>query len=485
MKKGKIVLNFKSHKYDKYIDFTNKNILGYSIDELEQKYGMPLHILFGKKIEENIMEFRNALNNNYTNSKICFAVKSSCSIGVLRIINKLGCGVDVSSYNEFKFAEIAEIPYDRMVFNGNCKTDEIIELAITKDILINVDSVYEFERILEISKNINKKAKVLIRLSGLKVDKATDECIYTSGEWTKFGINYLEAKELLTNNSVYHQYIDVYGFQVHIGSQIGYYEAYINAIEKIVKLSEELAHIGNFMRIINIGGGFPINYVDKVEWEQFQKSMAYKGEENSNCFIWKNEKADYKVNELFYTDYEKSKMLEKVLNTYINYKDSSKKIKDVLKEIGEPELIIEPGRSIVGDAGITIAKVNGIKKVNGNNLLVVEMGNVNYAGSVIHNLFNCWDLFKDYSNVDSNEEFSAFICGNLCYNGDMISNYKIKFDREPKRGEYVITYDVGGTESHFFASNANMNPIPSRLLINDKNDIEILKSRQTLEDLMK
>lgn len=476
--------HYKRNDYCEYLNYSDKSICGHSMESLELQYGLPLHILFGEKIENNLVSYKKVFEQYYPKGEIYYAAKSYCSVEVLNIVKQLGCGVDVSSYNELQIAEKAGIAYDKLVLNGNAKSDELIHYAIEHNILFIIDSIYEYNQVYEISKKMNKKANCLLRISGFGTNNETDECILTSGEWTKFGIQYEEAYDFLENHR-FHDEVDILGFHVHIGSQIGSCLPYLQVLEKIFILAEVLKHNGISLRMLDIGGGFPISYLNKNDWTSFLERMNYcsKYDSNSESFVWKNNKEDYVISEQFFAEYAKSEMLAKILTSQISVNEKLMTTTEALQYFGEPILLVEPGRSIVGDAGITIVKVNGVKQILNNNLLVLEMGVVNYAGSVIHNLVNKWDILEEKECV-KDDSFETYICGNLCYNGDMISRYKVPFFREPERGEHLIIYDTGSTESHFFASNANMNPIPTRLLIDKNANISLVKQRQKLDEIV-
>jgi diaminopimelate decarboxylase len=487
-------MNYKEREYSPYIDYANETVCSYQVAQLLRKYGDPLHILFEEKMCENIDDFQKLLQKRYRNSQIMFAVKSYCSHRTLDILKAKCLGVDVCSSNELSLARQKRFTNSNIVINGNAKTDLLLKEGILRGVLLIADSLYELDCIADIAKCQQKKAQVLIRLSGFSANSGTDDCISTACQWTKFGVDIHHMQTIIEQVDTYQSNIDICGFHIHVGSQITESSVFLRTIEEFVSAVNQFVSAGHTVKILNIGGGFPLSYVNKSDWEYFlQKVRAeISGEYEEGHFVWNHDVQDFHmangnliVSEAFYSTYPKQYMLDKLLNDPIKINQSGQigSFIDWLTDIGFPRLYIEPGRSIVGDAGITISTVNGIKEVCGQPLLVLNMGCVNYAGSVIHKLYNKWGILNQCYLHDS-KPFSAFICGNLCYNGDIISKYKIDFQRKPKRGDVLITYDTGATESHFFASHANLYPIPTRLVMNTEKGIHIAKKKQKLHEIV-
>ncbi|MBC2581088.1 alanine racemase [Clostridium sp. DJ247] len=487
--------------YNDFIDTSKAEVVigGYPLTWWIKNYGLPLHMNYEPIIRKNIVAFKNVFSSYYPEGKIRYAAKAYCHPSVFKIIKEEEIGVDVCSYNELRAALESGILTKEINLNGNSKEDFLIEQAIDLDILLTADSIEELELISKMALNMGKKASVLIRVSSFDTDSATDECILTSGVWTKFGVSSEVVKNLIMNLDIYPG-LTLCGFHMHIGSQIANKEIFLYALGILIELGHMLKNNGYECKFLNIGGGFPLSYMSEVKWNDMLNRVkggivTAKNGDFSKLYVWNNESTGYTTDyndianfnewkgEMFYSPYPKEKMLEAILRGIVVV--NGKKINTVkaLEELGRPEFLIEPGRSIVGDAGITLARVNNVKKIAfGHNLLVLEMGVVNYAGSVIHKLLNRWAIINDYNQVEDNP-FEAFVCGNLCYNGDIIAKYKIQLQRTPKRGDVIAIYDTGGTESHFFASNANSYPCPSRILVDENGIITVTKRRQTYEDI--
>jgi diaminopimelate decarboxylase len=487
--------------YNNFIVFTGMDTLiserplSWWLSEFE----LPLHINFESIIRKNIRAFKSVFSTYYPKGEIRYAAKTYCHPSLFRIIREEGAGVDASSFNELRAVLESGILPKRINLNGNSKEDFLIEKAIDKEILIISDSVEELQIISKLAAAKGKKAQVLIRVSGFDIANVTDEVIFTSGVWTKFGIS-REIVEFLIDNLERFPGVELCGFHMHIGSQIVEKENFLYALGILIELGHKLKNSGQECKIINMGGGFPLSYVNKTEWNNImsrvKEGMLYaKKRDYSKLYVWNNEYTGYIVGEngdinfdewrgeAFYSFYSKEKMLAAILNGMVKVEGARFNTVKALEKLGCPQLFIEPGRSIVGDAGVTLARVNHVKKMAfGHNLLVLEMGAVNYAGSVIHKLLNHWTIINDNMHVVDNP-FEAFACGNLCYNGDIISKYKIRLQRAPQRGDIVLIYDTGGTESHFFSSNANSYPRPSRVMVDEQGNIIVTKRRETYEEI--
>jgi diaminopimelate decarboxylase len=296
--------------------------------------------------------------------------------------------------------------------------------------------------------------------------------------------------------------VTLIGFHTHIGSQIGKVEPYLSVMGKIIEVATLLQQTGRRCEVINIGGGFPVCYVDRSMWDKITGRIkegfvkAQKGD-SSRIFVWHDglagfaNEGDERVHldrwtgERFYTDYPKEKMLEALLTGTISVNGKDVNTVAALKELGEPMLTIEPGRSIVEDSGVTLAKVGVVKKVaDYHNLVNLEMGVTSQGEALIEKPVKKWEIANDYLRSDS-EEFEAFIGGNLCFSGDMISKYKVFLQRKPVRGDVIIIHNTGAYTSSLFAANSNAFPRPERVLVEKKGKTFTLKHRDKYKEIVK
>jgi diaminopimelate decarboxylase len=145
--------------------------------------------------------------------------------------------------------------------------------------------------------------------------------------------------------------------------------------------------------------------------------------------------------------------------------------------------VIEPGRSLIGDSAVTLAKVSQVRKIEGyHNLLTLEMG-VNSFGEAMGLMpVQRWEIINEYDRKDP-EPFEAFVAGNLCFSGDMLARYKVSLQRKPIRGDVVLIRDTGAYSPNFFASNSNSFPRPARVLVDDDGRLTVMRKRDTYEEI--
>ena len=282
-------------------------IEGVIVEKIAKKYDTPTYCYSYKKIKENINNFKK--NFRSLSPLICFAVKSNTNINLIKEIKKFGLGADVVSIGELMIALKAGIKPKKIVFSGVGKTSKEIAYAIDKNILlINAESESEIKEIERIAKFKNKKVKVGIRLNP-NTDAKTLNQISTGKKENKFGVNSKIFYELVKycKNS---KNIDLKCLSVHIGSQILDHKPYEKMLKVINKIIDKTKY---YFEFIDLGGGMGISYDDK---------------------------------------YKK-----------LNYDRYNSAIKKFLKD-KKTKIIFEPGRSIIGNAGILISKIIYIKKNN-------------------------------------------------------------------------------------------------------------------------
>jgi diaminopimelate decarboxylase len=447
-------------------------------------YSLPLHINFEKIIRKNLNDFKKVMNQNYSKGIVCFSVKTYPHKEILKIVSSEGVGADVVSDNELKACLESGISKEKLVLNGNVKEDELIEKAIMDDIVIISDNIEDLKIINSIAKKLQKKANLLLRLSGFNLGEVSKESVFTSGLWTKFGENIENIdflKDLICQNSL----INFLGFQTHIGTQIIELKTYLTVIEKMIELSLKLQEKNIKISMINIGGGFPVeylnldqkNYMDERIKEGYNSSL--KGN-NKEIFSWGNAKP---CKNIFYTKYPKSKMLDKIFSSVLTINREKFTLKKALGLIGDPYFVVEPGRAIVADSGITMAKVSYTRIVANNHQLI----NVNFAGSnMVESLFypnmKKWIIVNQHKLCDK-APYEAFVAGNLCFTGDMLAKYKVILQRKPLREDILLIFDTGGTGQHFLAATPNSFARPARLLVFENGNVVTLKKRDSYEDI--
>ena len=205
--------------------------------------------------------------------EILYAVKSCGFPEIIRIAAKAGAGADVASEFELATALEAGVPPEKLVIHGNAKSDAYLELSVALGALIAANHHTELDRIEAAAKKQRKTAPVLLRLSGFDLGPVTAKGIFTAGIWCKFGEPVAHVPSLLTTFKKW-PHIDLIGFHVHIGSQITEVEPYQVVLGRMAELAGQYQEIvGRPVRILNLGGGFPVSYLGRRTWNKLLKDI--------------------------------------------------------------------------------------------------------------------------------------------------------------------------------------------------------------------
>lgn len=468
-------------------------IAGKPYDYWTKKFGLPLHINFESAIIENIREFKRIFAANYTNGKVCFSLKTYPHPRTALLAAKENIGVDVVSTNELRCALEAGIEHDMIDLNGNAKTHGIIKQAVENHITIVADNIADFKIIAQVADKLKITAAVLLRVSGFPVEGATDDSVLTANEWTKFGENLKNIPDFIKTIDRY-KYVNFLGFHTHIGTQITDLEVFLTVMKELLRISLHLKETGHECKALSIGGGFPIRYVSEQEWDVIGERIKEGIKDPSKAVIWRASSGGFKkqsdgtydftrwCGEQFYTKYPKAEMLEQLLKAVINFNGTQMTITKALEALGSPRFVIEPGRGIVADTGITIMRAAYTRQVVGHNLLNTFMGATSLGESLFYPNLKKWLILNDHKKI-AKKPYECFIAGNLCFSGDMLSKYKVFLQRQPKYKDTLMVYDTGGTGQHFTASNANSFARTTRVLIAPDGSYTITKQRDTFEEI--
>ena len=387
---------------------------------LAKKYSTPLYCYSFDRIKDNIQSFKNTFKT--INPLICFAVKANPNKILLTEISKLGLGADVVSGGELMKALKSGIKPNKIVFSGVGKTSEELKYAISKKILlINAESKSEILEIERIAKNKKKKINIGIRINP-NTDAKTLSQISTGKKENKFGI----SEEMTLNLIKYinsSKNLSLKCLSVHIGSQILDHRPY----EKTLKVLDKILKKTKFsFEYIDLGGGMGIDYDNKNKKLNLKKY----------CFT-----------------------IKKFLRRY------------------KSKIIFEPGRSIIGDAGILISKVIYIKKGSRKDFIILDAAMNDLIRPALYNAkHRIIPVKKSKIKSKKNYEF----VGPICESTDKFLTTK-KFQKL-KEKELIIICDVGAYGMSL-SSNYNVRPKPAEVLIK-KSKIITINKRQNLRDLM-
>ena len=398
----------------------NFSIDGFKTNILAKKYSTPIYCYSFNKIKENIKEFENNFKN--INPIICFSVKSNSNKQILREIGKLELGADVVSLGELMKALNSGIKPNKIVFSGVGKTSKEINYAIEKKILlINAESKSEILEIEKIAKIKKKKVDIGIRLNP-NTDPKTLSQISTGKKENKFGVSektFLNLVKYLKKS----KNVNLKCLSVHIGSQILNNKPY----EKMLKVLDKIIKKSNFhFEYIDLGGGMGI-------------------------------------------DYKKG-------NRKLNLKKYSLKIKK-FKDKHNSKIIFEPGRSIIGNAGILISRIIYIKEGYKKNFVIIDAAMNDLIRPALYNVEH--RIIPAKKNKLKSKKAYEFV-GPICESTDKFSTIK-KFQKLREK-DLIIICDVGAYGMSL-SSNYNLRPKPIELLIKNSK-IQIINKRQSLKELI-
>ena len=412
----------------------NLTIGGCDMVDLAQKYGTPLYVIDEQTIRSICQDYKKAFSK-YKKINMMYASKALCNSAVSRIIASEGFGFDVVSGGEIYTLYKAGIDMSKVLFNGNNKTPEEIELAIKYGVgRFSIDNFYEVKLISEISKKYNKTVNALLRITP-GIECHTHKYIQTGQLDCKFGFDLSQIDSIIEHILNVDKNIIIRGLHAHIGSQIFETKCYYDEVEVLVK---EVARIDEKFGIkldeMNIGGGLGVKYVESDNPPSVQDI------------------ADVIIKSL-------TENIEK-------YK------------INKPTIYLEPGRSIISTSGVTLYTVGSSKQVpNMTKYISVDGGMADNPRPSMYQAEYLAELVTSHSERDTEV---VTIAGKFCESGDILIN-GIELP-SLKAGDVLCVYNTGAY-NYSMASNYNRAVKPAMVLVNNCQS-DIIVYRETLEDLV-
>ena len=416
----------------------NLQFAGRDTVELAQKYGTPLMLFDEQKLRERMRTYINAIKQNFTpNSFPLYASKAFCCKRIYQIAQEEGMGTDIVSSGELYTAKMAGFDMQKAYFHGNNKTDKDIEFAFDCGLgYFIADNREEIDAIQAEAQKRGVKQKVLLRLSP-GIDSHTFEAVVTGRVDSKFGtaIATGQADEIIAYTLTKSNII-LEGLHCHIGSQIFDIKPFCDTADLMI---DYLAHLdkklGYKAKKLNLGGGFGVKYTTS------------------------DPEIDY------------AKNIKEIANHV--------KAKCAQNNIEMPDIIMEPGRSLVADSGMTLYTVGSVKEITGyKNYVSIDGGmtdNPRYA------LYNSPYTVFVANRMAEKADYVCTIGGRCCESGDMIQE-NVTIPR-PVRGD-ILAVAVTGAYNYSMASNYNKVPRPEVIFVNGEKDYIAIK-RETFADLMK
>ncbi|MFD3156339.1 diaminopimelate decarboxylase [Haloimpatiens sp. FM7330] len=413
------------------------HIGGQNAVDLANEYGTPLYVIDEKLVRQNCRRYINSFKGLKGKNKVAYAGKAFLPKAMCQIINEEGLNLDVVSGGELYTAYKSNFPMERVIFHGNNKTVEEIKMGLNLGVgTFVVDSLYEIEKINEIGKQKSKKQKILMRITP-GIEAHTHDYIKTGQIDSKFGFTMVENSILeMIKKVISFENINLIGFHCHIGSQIFDIEPYEDCAEIMMDLIKRVKDELNYeIKELDLGGGFGI----------------------------------------YYSKGDKPKEIEEYCEVILN------KIEVKCKELNmeEPKLTIEPGRSIIGNAGTTLYKIGAIKEIpNVRKYVAVDGGMTdNIRPALYKSQYECC-IANNFKNINNKE---VTICGKCCESGDiLIEDTNIS---EAKSDDILA---VSSTGAYCYSMSNNYNKIPKAAVALVKDgESKIICKRQTYEDIIK
>ena len=391
-----------------------------SLKDITKKFGTPVYVYSANKLEENL---NNYLSSVRKEDKVCYSVKSNSNIHILSLLSALGSGFDVVSGNELRRClEAGANPQD-IVFSGVGKSKEEIKLAINTGIFsINIESEEELERIIKISKDLKKQAECFIRINP-DLSSESHPYIQTGLKTSKFGV-LKEKVDSMARKASESGSVNLKGLASHVGSQIFDRELIIENLNLLIEISTDLTEQGHDLEYLDLGGGFGISYQEEEELE-----------------------------------------IDEVLPEIIS----------ILGPLNL-NLILEPGRSISGNAGVLLSKVEYLKTTSDMNFAVIDSG---MNDLLRPSLYEAWHDISVIENKDK-KELLYKVVGPVCESGDTFGEERLLSLDE----DSIVAIHDTGAYGHVMSSNYNSRLKPPEILIKDE-DVKVIRKRETFDDLLR
>jgi diaminopimelate decarboxylase len=394
------------------------------LSRIVKEVGSPCYVYSHRTLVRHFRAYDDAFKN--IPHIVAFAMKSNSNLAILRLMAKEGSGVDIVSGGELYRAMKAGVPASKIVFAGVGKTPEEIRDALKADILMfNVESPAELQAINDVAASMGMKARVALRINP-DIDPKTHPYISTGLKKSKFGIAAERAIEEFKAASALN-HIEVVGVHKHIGSQLTEVTPFVEALKKVLGLVQALKEQGIDVHYINIGGGLGITYSDE---------------------------------------------------TPPHPKDLAEAISPLVRDL-KCVLIMEPGRVIVGNAGVLVTKVLYTKEGEAKRFLIVDAAMNDLIRPSLYGAYH--DIRPLYENTTHAPRHIVDVVGPVCESGDFLA--KDRHMPEMKVGELMAVMSAGAY-GFVMSSNYNSRPRVPEILVSE-GQIHVIRARETYDDLIR
>jgi diaminopimelate decarboxylase len=405
-----------------YFDYREGRLYGEGVElnAVAERFGTPCYVYSRATIERHWRAFDNALAGQ--KHLVCYAVKANSNIAVLNLMARLGSGFDIVSIGELERVLKAGGDPARVVFSGVAKREDEMRRALEVGIkCFNVESIAELQRLNTVAGEIGMRAPVSIRVNP-DVDARTHPYISTGLKENKFGI---ETEQAL---AVYQQaaampHLRVVGVDCHIGSQLTEVAPFVDALERVLLLVRQLREAGIAIEHLDVGGGLGIRYRDETPPEPAEYAAAIRDRVND----------------------------------------------------ADIELLIEPGRAIVGNAGVLLTRVEYLKRTGQKNFAIVDAA---MNDLLRPSLYSAWQAIIPLQQRNDVEAQEYDIVGPVCETGDFLGKSRTL---ALEAGDLLVVRSAGAY-GFSMSSNYNSRPRPAEVMVDGEN-VHLIRRRETLDEL--
>jgi diaminopimelate decarboxylase len=405
------------------------------LSDLAQTYGTPLYVYSQTTVLDHFNRLSAALAP--LDHEVCYAVKANSNLSLLRMLAEAGAGFDIVSGGElYRVTQSGGNPA-RCTFAGVGKTEDEIAYALYNDIYcFNIESEPELLAINRVAAGLHKRAPIAVRLNP-DVDAKTHHYISTGKKQNKFGIGLDQAEEVYALAAKL-DHIVIRGAQIHIGSQITTSEPFADAIQKLVPLLRSLKDRFG-LEFFSVGGGLGIVY---------RNSFA------SGAAEW----------------WERTEISTMTIADYANA------IVPLLQPLGL-RILVEPGRLLVGNAGILLTRVLYLKHAGEKNFVIIDAGMNDLIRPALYEGYH--EIWPELESRNQ-KMIQADVVGPICESGDFLALDRSLAAVEP--GDLLVVMSAGAY-GFSMASNYNSRPLPAEVLVNGEHH-SCVRRRQTYADLV-
>lgn len=451
------------------------------LNELLEKYGSPVNIHQTDSMENNYNSYQTVFDELGLKHKIFFARKANKTKGVVQKASKLGMGIDTASYQEYAQCLDMGIDAKDLIVTAAVKNRKLVEMAVHHGSLLILDNEDECVLVQKVAKEQNKKVAIGFRVSGFTLK---NKKLYS-----RFGFDMQSIEDFINRNFLEagnYSLLDYKGLHFHLNGYSIEERSY--ALAQCLELSQLLVEKGLKTDFIDIGGGILMNYLkNESEWDYFHqqhrkavsklKDEVTFGNHALGLEVWGGAIRGELKTYPFWSLITKGDFLRKILSQESHSYES---VGQIAKNL-DIEIRMEPGRSMLDQVGMTVAKVAYRKQdSNGDWLIGLEMNMTQMLSGSADFMLDPFVVYQEDDNEGGPVE--VYFTGAYCLERDILLKRKIPLPALPKVGDLVIFVNTAGYMMHFFESSAHLFPLATNLIWNRTTENGIINSSQFQND---